>query len=143
MSRRRFPEEFKIAAVQQVTERGYPVAEVASRLGISAHSLYQWLKRYDPMRAKPAESVDQQAEVRHLKVELKRVTEERDILKSRRILCQGVRVRYAFIRVRSMSRRGNCLRMPVDLASCAGSGWPVLGACSDVVHARTMCEKRQ
>ncbi len=29
MSKPRFPEEFKIEAVQQVTERGYPVAEVA------------------------------------------------------------------------------------------------------------------
>ena len=81
MSRQRFPEEFKIEAVKQVTERGYPVAEVASRLGVSANSLYQWLKRYDPKRAKPTESADQQAEIRHLKAELKRVTEERDILK--------------------------------------------------------------
>ena len=48
---------------------------------MSAHSLYQWLKRYDPKRATPAESTDQQAEIRRLKAELKRVTEERDILK--------------------------------------------------------------
>ncbi|KMJ47467.1 transposase, partial [Vogesella sp. EB] len=39
------------------------------------------LKRYDPKRAKPAESADQQAEIRRLKAELKRMTEERDILK--------------------------------------------------------------
>jgi transposase len=39
--------------VKQVTERGYPVAEVASRLGVSAHSLYQWLKRYDPSANRP------------------------------------------------------------------------------------------
>ena len=42
MSKPRFPEEFKIEAVKQVTERGYPVAEVASRLGVSTHSLYKW-----------------------------------------------------------------------------------------------------
>ena len=42
---------------------------------------YQWLKRYDPKRATPVESADQQAEIRRLKAELKRVTEERDILK--------------------------------------------------------------
>jgi len=82
MSKPRFPEAFKIEAVKQVTERGYPVAEVASRLGVSAHSLYQWLKRYDPKRATPVESADQQAEIRRLKAELKRVTEERDILKN-------------------------------------------------------------
>ncbi|WP_139798934.1 IS3 family transposase [Andreprevotia lacus] len=99
MSSPRYPEEFKIEAVKQITERGYPVAEVASRLGVSAHSLYQWLKRLDPKRTKSTESADQQGEIRRLKAELKRVTEERDILKKgRRILCQGVRVRYAFIR---------------------------------------------
>ena len=81
MSKPRFPEAFKIEAVKQVTERGYPVAEVASRLGVSAHSLYQWLKRYDPKRATLVEPADQQAEIRRLKAELKRVTEERDILK--------------------------------------------------------------
>ena len=41
MSKPCFPEEFKIEAVKQVTERGYPAANVASRLGVSAHSLYQ------------------------------------------------------------------------------------------------------
>ena len=32
MSSKRYPEEFKIEAVKQVTERGHPVAEVASLL---------------------------------------------------------------------------------------------------------------
>lgn len=43
---KRFTEEFKIEAVRQVTERGHRVADVAERLGVSAHSLYQWRKRY-------------------------------------------------------------------------------------------------
>ena len=51
MSRQRYTEEFKLEAVKQVTERGHPVAEVATRLGVSGYSLYQWIKRY----AKPAE----------------------------------------------------------------------------------------
>lgn len=34
MSRQRYPEEFKIEAVKQVTEKGKPVAEVAQRLGM-------------------------------------------------------------------------------------------------------------
>ena len=42
----RYTEEFKLAAVKQVTERHYPVAEVAERLGVSSHSLYAWLKLY-------------------------------------------------------------------------------------------------
>ncbi len=39
MSRQRYPEEFKIEAVKQVTEKGKPVADVAQCLGMSAHSL--------------------------------------------------------------------------------------------------------
>jgi len=45
MSTKHYPEEFKIEAIKQVTERGRPVAEVATRLGVSSYSLYQWLKR--------------------------------------------------------------------------------------------------
>jgi len=40
MSRQRYPEEFKIEAVKQVTEKGKTVADVAQRLGMSVHSLY-------------------------------------------------------------------------------------------------------
>jgi transposase len=79
MGKANFTEDFKRDAVLQITERGYPVAEVAARLGISKYSLYEWRKRY----AKPAAVRDDEraAEVRRLKRELQRVTEERDILK--------------------------------------------------------------
>ena len=46
MSSKRYTEEFKIAAVRQVTEREFCVAEVAARLGTTTHSLYAWVKRY-------------------------------------------------------------------------------------------------
>ncbi|PWG73275.1 IS3 family transposase, partial [Enterococcus hirae] len=42
MSSKRYPDEFKIEAVKQVVELGYPVAQVAKRLGITTHSLYAW-----------------------------------------------------------------------------------------------------
>ncbi|MEZ8146436.1 transposase, partial [Enterovibrio norvegicus] len=48
MSGKRFPEEFKIEAVKQVTEKGHRVADVAHRLGTTTHSLYAWIKRYGP-----------------------------------------------------------------------------------------------
>ena len=76
----RYTEEFKLAAVKQVTERHYPVAEVAERLGVSSHSLYAWIKRYSQPDVQQHES-SQQAEIRRLKAELRRVTDERDILK--------------------------------------------------------------
>ena len=73
-----FSDEFKRDAVAQITERGYPVAEVSQRLGVSQHSLYAWKKKF----SKPSGGDgDQAAEIRRLKKELARVTEERDILK--------------------------------------------------------------
>lgn len=78
MSNQRYPEEFKIEAVKQISERGYPVAEVASRLGVSQHSLYVWLKQYSLPADQRQEAQGQAAEIRRLKAELKRVTEERD-----------------------------------------------------------------
>jgi len=74
-----YSDEFKRDAVAQITERGYPVAEVSKRLGVSAHSLYAWKKKFSG----PAGSDDAglAAENRQLKRELARVTEERDILK--------------------------------------------------------------
>ena len=48
MSRKRYPKEFKVEAVKQVTVAGHSVAEVASRLGMTTHSLYAWIKRYGP-----------------------------------------------------------------------------------------------
>jgi len=59
------------------------VAEVASRLGMSTHSLYAWVKRYSKPEKQRVQEDDQQAELRRLRAELKRVTEERDILKNR------------------------------------------------------------
>ena len=44
MSTKRFTPEFKQEAVRQVTERGYAVSEVAARVGVSTHSLHNWLK---------------------------------------------------------------------------------------------------
>ena len=81
MSSKRYTEEFKVEAIKQITERGYPVAEVAGRLGVSQHSLYQWLKDHGQPAEARQEQQSQSAEIRRLKAELKRVTEERDILK--------------------------------------------------------------
>ena len=81
MSSKRYPEEFKIEAVKQITENRYPIAEVSKRLGVSQHSLYEWMKRYSLPETERHEIQGQQAELRRLRAELKRVTEERDILK--------------------------------------------------------------
>ena len=48
MSNQRFSPEFKDEAVRQIVDRGYSVAEVSERLGVSAHSLYKWVKAVKP-----------------------------------------------------------------------------------------------
>jgi transposase len=80
-SSKRYTEEFKGAAVRQVTERGYGVLEVAAWLGTTTHSLYPWLRRYGAGLGSPPELHEHQVENQRLKAKLKRVTEERDILK--------------------------------------------------------------
>jgi len=81
MSGKRYPEEFKVEAVRQVVDRGYSVVDVASRLGITTHSLYAWLRRYGPDKDKAAAEDEAHREIRRLQDQLRRVTEERDILK--------------------------------------------------------------
>ena len=54
---------------------------MASRLGITAKSLYDWIKRYGDEQAQHTQISEQQREIRRLKRELKRAEEERDILK--------------------------------------------------------------
>ncbi len=46
MGKGNFSDEFKRDAVAQITERGYPVSEVSQRLGVSAHSLYAWKRKF-------------------------------------------------------------------------------------------------
>jgi len=81
MSGKRYPEEFKIEAVKQVTERGYAIADVAKRLGITTKSLYDWKAQYGDRAGQYQKSKASDEEVRRLKAEVKRLTMERDILK--------------------------------------------------------------
>ena len=81
MSGKRYTDEFKIEAVKQVTERGQKVADVASRLGVTTYSLYTWKRKFGKAAPAVRVEVEQSAEVRRLRAELRRVTEERDILK--------------------------------------------------------------
>lgn len=81
MSGKRFTEGYKKVAVKQITERGYSVAVVAERLGTTTRTLYAWLKKYNEPQFRQAAQTDEQAEITRLKEELRRMTEERDILK--------------------------------------------------------------
>jgi transposase len=83
--RRHFTREFKVNAVQLVTEKGMPVGKVAQELDIHPNLLHLWRRRLleegvkafvGRGRVKP-----ENAEVRQLRKALKKMKEERDILK--------------------------------------------------------------
>jgi len=83
MSNQRYSPEFKDEAVRQVVDRGYSVAEISERLGVSAHSLYKWVKAVKPDKTDQhaAELIAAKSEVLKLRAQLRRAEEERDILK--------------------------------------------------------------
>ena len=83
MSHQRYTPEFKDEAVRQVVDRGYAVAEVAARLGVSNHSLYKWVRAVKPAKTEQhaAELIEDKREVLRWRAPRGRTAEERDILK--------------------------------------------------------------
>jgi transposase len=83
MSNQRFTPEFKEEAVRQVVGRGYSVAEVSARIGVSTHSLYKWVKAVTPDKSEKqaAELVEAKSEILRLRAQLRRLEEEHEILK--------------------------------------------------------------
>ncbi len=83
MARVVYTEEFRQEAVKQVTKNGYSINDTAERLGVHPDSLRKWIKKSESPEAiekyKILDSTN--AEIKKLQKELKRVTEERDILK--------------------------------------------------------------
>lgn len=79
----RFTPEFKQEAIKQVTERGYSVPEVAARVGVSAHSLYKWVKAGSPDNSEQQakDLLEAKSEILRLRSQLRRTEEERDLLK--------------------------------------------------------------
>ena len=84
MSARKYTKEFKTEAVRQIMDDGLSVMEVSKTLKVSDVTLYKWLKdngwrsgeNHDKRNLTEAEK-----EIKRLKAELKKVQEERDILK--------------------------------------------------------------
>ena len=73
----RFTPEFKEEAVRQIRERGYSVAEVSDRLGVSVHSLYKWLRAIEPDNSEQhaRNLLEAKSEILKLRAQLKRTEE--------------------------------------------------------------------
>jgi transposase len=85
MERRRFTREYKLEAVQLITERGVSYAQASRDLGVHESQLRSWVKASanDPQRAFPGQGQmkPEQLEIARLKREVTRLKAERDILK--------------------------------------------------------------
>lgn len=82
MAMRKHTREFKISAVQLVTQQGYSPAAAAKSLGVDRASVRDWVGKFSA-EAGVAVSGDGavQIELRRLRKENARLTMERDILK--------------------------------------------------------------
>jgi len=83
--RRSFEREFKISAVKLVMESGKSVKTIATELGISDNTLFNWKKKYlqDAKNAFPGKGhmKPEEEELRKKDREIARLKMERDILK--------------------------------------------------------------
>ena len=81
--------ECKIEAVKSITDQGYKIGEVVKRLGVTPKSLHDWTKKYGDTSVQHQTITGHQDELRTLKAQLRRVTEERDILKEAVVFFAG------------------------------------------------------
>ena len=82
MARRKHTREFKVSAVQLVTQQGYTPAAAAKSLGVDPSSVRQWIAKFSAESGVgPSGHGAVQAELRRLRKENARLQMERDILK--------------------------------------------------------------
>ena len=74
-----YTKEFKEEAVKLVVEQGYRISEAAKSLCVSDSAIRKWKSQLGPKSNKVDQ--DQQAEIKQLKKEVKRLRMEREILK--------------------------------------------------------------
>lgn len=80
-----YTQEFRDSVVKMVVEEKQKTTEVAERLGVSAATIYYWVKQHNAKHGKNTkESQTTEAnlkKIKELEKQLERVTTERDILK--------------------------------------------------------------
>jgi|GEM_PF-175958 len=135
MSTKRYTPEFKDEAVRQVADRGYSVAEVADRLGVSAHSLHKWVKAVKPDQTSQqvTELIEAKSEILKLRAQLRRMEEERDILKKPRGTLPGRPSEVPLHQRASSPIRGRCVMSNVGGSAqrllCMGPQTAVRSGC--------------
>jgi transposase len=76
--------EFRESAVKLAVESDQPVTKIAEELGVNANTLHTWISKYHAGRKPRGSKVEDEHlydELKRLRRDVKRLTEERDILK--------------------------------------------------------------
>ena len=84
-NRSSFSPEFKLEAAQLVTDKGYSVKEAALAMGVSDGAMRAWVKQLKSERQgispKASPLTPEQQKIRELERKIKRIEEEKEILK--------------------------------------------------------------
>lgn len=77
-----YPSEFKETAVKIAIEANQPIVHTAKELGVNVNTLHTWISKYSQPKESSMRTTDHHFdEIKQLKKELARVTQERDLLK--------------------------------------------------------------
>ena len=83
--RKQYTKEFKLDAVNLVTEQGYKCTEAARRLGINSNMLGRWINEFadsnDQAFRGNGKLTAEQEEIKRLRAAVKHLEMEKDILK--------------------------------------------------------------
>jgi transposase len=79
-----YPPEFRREAVELVRSSGRSIPQIADELGVSPQSLRNWVKQGQLDRGERRDGLtsDEREELRRLRRENRRLTQEREILKA-------------------------------------------------------------
>lgn len=82
-TRKRYDSEFKREAVRLVLEQGYSVGGAATRLGVNAWTLRDWVEKAREKRSPQAAASESSAaeELKALRKQVKELEQENEILK--------------------------------------------------------------
>lgn len=84
-ARKKYTKEFKVDSISLVLEQGYSSEEAARSLGLNASVLRRWIKEHKDQNEQAFKGngklSEEQAEIRHLREENKRLKMEKEILK--------------------------------------------------------------
>lgn len=101
MQRRKFSYEFKLEVVSWSARGGAAVAQAARDLDVHENVLRKWVRELsaDPVQAFPGNGrmKPEQLEMERLRREVAKLKAERDIQKSRRLLREGLDMRFTFV----------------------------------------------